>query len=32
MSIENLGASMSGNMLIGKGVMRTGKGLVRTGT
>ena len=32
MSIENLGASIYGNMLIGKGVMRTGKGLVRTGT
>ena len=29
--LETLGASMLGNMLSGKGVMRPGKGVVRAG-
>ena len=31
MLLETLGASMLGNMLSGKGVMRPGKGVVRAG-
>ena len=31
MLLETLGASMFGNVLTGKGVMRAGKGLARAG-